>query len=132
MTPQEFFDKTVAAIRAQGRPSGHLVDIGSSRFTCEYRGPDGLKCAAGHHITDAEYEVQMEGRSVEGLFSMHLLPESHDLNQHLSLAEHLQNAHDYSAGEAVAAYGDFLDLFEERAKKVAEAHYLTYTPPVTQ
>ena len=62
---QELYDFVVAAIVKQGRPS-----VGDND-RCLYRGPDGLKCAAGHVIPDGIYSPEiMENRSISNLCSV--------------------------------------------------------------
>lgn len=50
MTLQEFFDQAVGGVIRQGRRS--VAENGK----CLYRGPNGLKCAVGHCISDDEYD----------------------------------------------------------------------------
>lgn len=54
MTRQEAFDKVWAGLKTQGFRRSD--DRSFSRPVCLYRGPDGLKCAIGHLITDDEAE----------------------------------------------------------------------------
>lgn len=60
LTNQQIFDKAVTALLKQNQRSG---DPGSYAG-CQYRGPNGLKCAVGHLIDDACYQPLMEGRSI--------------------------------------------------------------------
>ena len=55
-TLQEIFDIVAEHLMQQGRRS-------DKDSTCRYRGPDGLKCAAGILISDEEYHPDMEERS---------------------------------------------------------------------
>lgn len=83
MTNQEAFDKMVAHLRKQGKPAH---EDGS----CRYRTKDGLMCAVGCLITDAEYERGMEGRGVEAIMAAYEVLQ--DLDPPL-LAE-MQDTHD--------------------------------------
>ena len=56
-TAQEVFDQVAAHLLTQGQKSEGRDE------NCLYRGPDGLKCAAGCLIADDEYDNEMEGRA---------------------------------------------------------------------
>lgn len=74
----------IEAMEKQGCPSADDAGV------CLYRGPDGIKCAAGHLIPDDEYDPEYEH---QGASEVSLDGESffgHDLH----LVEALQNAHD--------------------------------------
>lgn len=123
MTPQEFFDFTVNAIRVQGRPS-----VGSDG-RCQYRGYGGAKCAAGLHITDAEYLPEMEGVGVRYLCEKGRgvqLPAVHVLRDHSHLARALQAAHDNAASVSEGAPATFMAEFEQSALYVANDYHLQY------
>lgn len=117
MNAQEFFDKTVNAIRAQGKPS-----IGPNG--CRYRGIGGLKCAVGHHITDDEYSPEMEYLGCSHWEFLSMLPDGHVLKEYVRLARSMQASHDRAARS-----GNFLGDFERRVRIVAEEYELVYTPP---
>jgi hypothetical protein len=105
---QELYDYIVKAIVKQGRPS-----VGDND-RCLYRGPDGLKCAAGHVIPDSMYSpVRMEDKSVDTLRRDGKLSES--LIPHAALIYYLQRAHDGTSNMR----GDFLDAFLSDAKQMA-------------
>ena len=104
---QELYDFIVEAIVKQGRPS-----VGDND-RCLYRGPDGLKCAAGHVIPDSMYSpVAMENAGVYQLESQGELPKS--LIPHVNLIGYLQDAHDAASSNA-----DFLNTFLAGAKRTA-------------
>jgi len=87
---QELYDYIVEAIVKQGRPS-----VGDND-RCLYRGPDGLKCAAGHVIPDSFYSALMKENA--GVFQLETegrLPKS--LIPHVNLMGYLQDAHDVAA-----------------------------------
>ena len=83
MTNQEAFDKMVAHLRKQGQKA-------KENGTCRYRTKDGLMCAVGCLITDAEYKPGMEGMGVEALLPAYEVLQ--DLDPPL-LAE-MQDTHD--------------------------------------
>ena len=134
MTPQELFDDTAAHLRRQARPS----IVGDQ---CRYRGPDGTRCAAGHHIADTVYDVGMEGLGVD----------SHTVRRglgHLSPTEigllgDLQRVHDAAAlpdgvpsapsarrmYEAMGDERDFMGRVELGLREVARWRTLAYQPP---
>lgn len=57
MTKQKIFNKVVRALAGQG----FQRSISNTDGTCLYRGPNGLKCAAGHLISDKDYNPDFEG-----------------------------------------------------------------------
>lgn len=64
---QETFNMVVAGLRAQ---EWRKSSAGRDRFggaACKYRGPNGLKCAAGHLIPDEQYSPDLEGGCVDEL-----------------------------------------------------------------
>ena len=81
---------------------------------CVYRGPNGLKCAAGWLIDDADYCGWMEGENIHG-------PAGNHLGKYLPLRDglifDLQVAHD---GSSI-----LFPRVEERVRQVAAAHGLT-------
>jgi hypothetical protein len=104
---QELYDYIVEAIVKQGRPS-----VGDND-RCLYRGPDGLKCAAGHVIPDSMYlPVAMENAGVDAIHNQNGLPKS--LIPHVDLMCFLQNAHDGNSNRV-----DFLSGFLRSAKNTA-------------
>lgn len=58
MTRQETFNKAYLFILKQGKQS-KIED------ECQYRGPDGLMCAAGCLIDDAHYQKYFEGNALD-------------------------------------------------------------------
>jgi hypothetical protein len=104
---QELYDYIVEAIVKQGRPS-----VGDND-RCLYRGPDGLKCAAGHVIPDSMYSEDMENRALFQLKDQKKIPKS--LIRHAGLMSLLQDVHDEPLIRA-----DFLNGFLSRVKIVAE------------
>jgi hypothetical protein len=104
---QELYDYIVEAVVKQGRPS-----VGDND-RCLYRGPDGLKCAAGHVIPDSMYSpVAMENTGVYRLDTQGELPKS--LIPHVTLISYLQDAHDEASN-----YADFLRIFMQEAERLA-------------
>lgn len=93
MTKQEMFDRvwdhfiTKKNRRSTIEP-GHTV--------CRYRGPNGLKCAAGLFVPDACYSPDMEGCS-PGILDPSRFEEGVDIN---FLGE-LQRTHDHALDETL-------------------------------
>ncbi len=57
-TAQEVFDQIAEHLLKQGRKS----QSHSAYPSCKYRGPEGLRCAAGCLIGDDEYDATFEGK----------------------------------------------------------------------
>lgn len=87
-TTQEVFDQVAVHLLTQGQKS-------MDHSCCVYRGPGGLKCAAGCLISDEEYEkFKVDGEQIENatwnaLTSRELVPRNHK-----SLIRDLQKLHD--------------------------------------
>ena len=115
-TPQGLFDFVVAHLRKQGVKS--RCDL-----ACLYRGPGGLKCAAGCVIRDDEYEGWMEGGAIEQVVSGAETPASLRLRlgPHLHALSLLQQVHDKYDARA----------WEQRLAEAATLSGLVYTPPVS-
>lgn len=108
MTKQETFDIVVKNLRRQNAQS---EEDGS----CMYRGPNGLRCAAGWLIPDDKYKEDFEGCSVNSInveLDEVILGEGHDL----FLARELQNVHD----------NNDVEYWEEEFEKVADIFDLDY------
>lgn len=101
---QRLFERVVSAVVRQGEPS-----VNKHR-QCLYRGPRGLKCAAGHIIRDSEYSRSMEKLPIEDLGS--LLPDR--LRPHIDLISKLQSAHDDNDRQQ-----DFVGSFVRDCKSIA-------------
>ena len=86
MTKQTVFNKVVRHLRQQNRRA--MNPYGS----CQYRTPDGDKCAIGCLIPSKDYKKSMEGQSVEGLRDDKVLPKH--LLRHVELLSRLQCLHD--------------------------------------
>lgn len=89
MTEQEIFNTVATHLFAQGAPA--VSSIGE----CQYRGPNGTKCAIGCLIPDENYTDYSEGYAVvEALEQMGLV----DQFPHTNLLSALQSVHDGSDG----------------------------------
>lgn len=62
MDKQEIFDKVFLGLKSQNFQLSFAEGQG-----CRYRGPNGLKCAIGHLISDEEYDPNMETHTVREL-----------------------------------------------------------------
>lgn len=107
-TMQELFDTACRGVIQQGKKSvGNLNEhFGGG---CLYRGPNGLKCAVGHCLTDKEYDPRMEGKVVESVFDYL------DINRPKvkELLTELQKCHDGANKRR------FVQSFKEAARVVA-------------
>lgn len=88
MTKQETFDIVVAHLRRQGQKS----KLKTGKIKCLYRGPRGLKCAAGCLIPDELYSPEMEGKTWWQLTTKY--PQLNELGHDLRLVDVLQATHD--------------------------------------
>lgn len=135
--PQEIFDYVLDHLRLQGGPSGRVVNdmTGKSIFQCEYRGPQGKRCAVGWLIADEDYERKFEGTGVAGLADPNF-PLSYSklyyLKPNLKLLNELQKVHDadYNRQEKPEGWV-WSKRFERNMQRVAADFELTYTPPVS-
>ena len=61
LTEQDILNIAANGVLEQGTISGtkNIAGPGTSYF-CKYRGPNGLKCAAGHVILDEDYDPEMD------------------------------------------------------------------------
>jgi hypothetical protein len=89
---QDLFDQVVSHLRQQGKRSQAVLGIGLIR--CLYRHPDGLKCAVGCLIPDANYEDTMEKQDLHQVLEM--LPKElrERLLRHEAMLLDLQHLHD--------------------------------------
>lgn len=120
MTPQEFFDKSLHAMRARRYETAH------EGGHCRYRAPNGLQCLIGIHIPDELYDPDMEGLGVWELLKG--WPRLHPIFAGLDrlLLTAVQCAHDELVRFSYSGDGDW---FERSMKTIAEANGLTYGPP---
>jgi hypothetical protein len=98
-TEQQVFDQVAKHMLAQGVRS---KKADSEHNVCLYRGPAGLKCAAGCLIADDEYTPEMDnnhkGTSWDGLVSRGEVPRAHrDLIQDMQSIHDRQEPEDWKA-----------------------------------
>lgn len=126
MTDQELFDTVVQALIAQGKPSAILEERGGERnWICQYRSPDGAKCAAGVLLKDEFYKPDFEGVLVRWHDTQHseeralraALIASGVTEEQLNLVRSLQWAHDESEHDGQwKSVEKFVETFREAAK----------------
>ena len=58
-TRQEIFDIAWTGLKAQD-----FTQSAANEYGCLYRGPNGLRCAIGHCISDEEYQEVFEGTGI--------------------------------------------------------------------
>lgn len=90
MTNQEVFDKVATHLLTQNKKS---IDEEETGNACKYRGPNGLKCAAGILIPDDVYAPCMENVVIATL--LREIPELAHLLPFASLLFDLQQIHDW-------------------------------------
>lgn len=127
MTPQEIFDTAARGIIAQG---GASVLPGGE---CQYRGPNGRKCAAGHLLPDKRYDPYHEGGCAASVpfFKGH---------PHIRLIAAMQKAHDESVLNPDRADDDgcletdegFLEAWAEKMRSIAYRFELNTEALVTE
>jgi hypothetical protein len=77
VTKREYFDLLVKTSREVGFPSTHYSNA-QEGWVCDYRSPDGRKCAVGLIIPDEDYRPDFEGRGASFIvtdFLPGILPE---------------------------------------------------------
>lgn len=107
-TEQEVFDQVAAHLLTQG-------EVSASSVACRYRGPRGLKCAAGCLISDDEYKPEMDEGFI-GTSWRHLIEEGVVSDSHARLISDLQGCHDSLKPSLWPAY----------LKEIAQEYGLVY------
>lgn len=131
LTAQNVYDIVVNGLRAQGGPSYRTDPYGpmhTTSYYCQYRAPNGRKCAAGQIIPDDRYREGLEGTAWKSLST-----EFPELEPHTDLLSEMQKAHDgpFCGNKRAPGDDEWKSLFEPRAKDVAEYFGLVYTPPTS-
>lgn len=111
---QDAFDKVLKAIRKQNYQRSVNTD-----GACKYRGPNGLRCAAGHLIPNSLYKVSIEGLSISNNKMPDEVKNYFDAVS-MNLIQDMQFAHDNNLEESITAW-------EIRMKEIANNYGLTYT-----
>jgi hypothetical protein len=120
MSLMEIFDFVNESVIKQGKASwrGELGD-------CAYRGPKGLKCAAGFLLDDADYNEGMEGKGARDMlnevgFRVGDAVESFadPITRKRDLISRLQAAHDGAARCAEEGEAKFVDSFTQKMEHV--------------
>jgi hypothetical protein len=127
MTNQEAFDKALAAMRLQGKPSFKTVereDMSVDAY-CAYRGDNGLRCAIGALVPDERYSPAWD---VEEKNVYKIQDDLVFLGLGLEFMLELQRAiHDGPA----TSDKPFLEEVEVGAKAFAKRFHLTYREPTS-
>ena len=128
MNKQEMFTKVWRGLQAQGwqKSEGPNERNRDNGVGCLYRGPNGMKCAAGHLIPDEMYYPEMEGEHILFLLGMKPGIFGEPITQGVaSFVYNMQQAHDnflvLKENKATGAYDDMKSAFIG----FAEYHNLT-------
>lgn len=87
--PQAVFDQVARHLLTQNAKA--WVRSTTGEYACRYRTPDGLKCAVGCLIADAEYTPMMEGKGAYGVARDYARSA-----RHVHMLTRLQQVHDRS------------------------------------
>lgn len=127
---QLIFNLVASAIIEQGGASALVTTDG---VVCQYRGPNGRKCAAGHLLPDADYKPEFEGKSVmaDKLDELFNKEDNWPLitpNSGRGFLHELQQAHDRAAEKAMV-HGEvsdelFMGTWRRRMESIAISHKL--------
>lgn len=126
ITNQEAFNKVVISLRKQGRKSRVTLSNGFFHDRCVYRGPNGLKCGAGHLIPDElykdEFDNEFEDSSIRNIVS-HYGEEKvfGDKIENINFIAQLQKIHDNYR----------VSIWEEEFARLAQEFNLT-VPPIQE
>jgi len=93
MTPQDIINKVYNHFVTEGNPRSFIED-GNNGLSCQYRSPDGNKCAVGILISDKRYRKDMEGRTLVGLLGSHRDRLPQYMQDNSLLLQRLQSWHD--------------------------------------
>lgn len=127
LTKQEAFDAALTGIREQGRPS--FVMEGRD-VKCLYTSEDGAHCAYYFVAKEAGVENSLtEGCPAHSPLLGDASSKCIIFSKDSYFATELQRAHDNAAAEAYRRELEFLELFEQAMKCIAQAHNLNYTEP---
>lgn len=88
ITKQQAFDRAAARIWRQGGPS-----FSPASGMCQYRGPNGRRCAVGEFLPNRSYRRELEGKGACTLARDGLVPEISD-DAHCDFYTELQDCHD--------------------------------------
>jgi hypothetical protein len=116
---QDAYDKVLKAIRKQ-----KYIQSNDSKGVCAYRGPDGLRCAAGHLIPNSLYRKEIEGKNIGSLKGIYTKIAKYFENVEGYLLTDLQMAHDFRLSSEGNSLG-----WETKMKQIAKDYNLIYTEP---
>ena len=91
MTPQDIINKVYNHFITEGNPRS-FIKRGDGNITCQYRSPEGNKCAVGILMSDKVYKKDMEGKTLSGLHAFEIPKYMKEDNYYLLSA--LQAWHD--------------------------------------
>lgn len=110
------FNIAYKGIVGQGGPSVNAFG------SCEYRGPNGLKCAIGHLIKDKEYDESWEGYN---LYSSAINLDMETSSKKFKFIAKMQSIHDDIGREYKSDLQEFMEKFKIEMAKLAAEYELT-------
>jgi len=111
MTAQEVFDTAVLGVLSQGKPSiNHTGD-------CMYRGPNGLKCAAGHVLKDQDYKRHFDINNLSIYSLSDRIETPYYVKDNKILLSRLQRVHD---SKTLGDNSVWLKSFRTKARRIAK------------
>jgi hypothetical protein len=129
LTLQQMFDTVLTNLTTQGVASTGRTNP-ECDISCQYRGTEGRKCAAGWLIADEHYTRELEGKiAVRGApFEALVKSGVPDTAQASNLVDQMQQTHDNHMPDS--KYGEHtIGDFHEQMKAVARQLGLTFTLP---
>lgn len=122
---QKFLNEAYAAIIAQGKAS--FIIGGAGILICQYRGPNGLKCAIGHLIPDDGYSTIMEMNRVSNPRVLSALGLDNIFEDDIEFLCALQSSHDLATwDDNRRPVGDeeFIEEFKWQIERLSERYDL--------
>jgi len=92
LTPQQIFNRVWDWFVVNKKPASL-----SEEGVCQYRGPNGARCAVGIFIHDKDYDRECEGGAISDLLTSYSIELRNFVRDHILLLEELQAVHDRAA-----------------------------------
>lgn len=91
MTPQDIINKVYNHFITEGNPRSFIPGE-DGQVSCQYRSPEGNKCAVGVLISDKYYRKTMENNPIDVIIERYTLPEF--IKDNSDLLDDLREWHD--------------------------------------